>query len=196
MATSSTLAAAASRAFSWLDPAAISSGDRNVVREMWDRMAPLPGGKRLFSLAVGRAAPYTGTIGARVEELRRGHAVVTLRDRPEVRNHLRSVHAVALVNLAELTGNIALAYSLPDDARFIVSGLSIDYVKKSRGLITGVCPVPESSERREYEVPVSMRDASGEEVARCVLRSLVGPKGARSSGTSTTGNSSHGRNGG
>ncbi len=163
----------------WLDPAAISSGDRNVVRDMWDRMFPLPGGKRLFSLAVGRAAAYTGTIGARVEELRLGHAEVVMRDRPALRNHLRSVHAVALVNLAELTGNLALAYSLPDDARFIVSGLSIDYVKKSRGTIRGVCdcPVPETSERREYEVPVSMRDDSGEEVARCVLRSLVGPKG-------------------
>lgn len=177
----SSLGTAAQRAFAWLDPAAISSGDRNVVRSMWDRMSALPGGKRLFSLAVGRAAPYTGTIDARVEELRIGHAEVLLRDRPAVRNHLHCVHAVALVNLAELTGNVALAYSLPDDARFIVSGLSIDYVKKARGFIRGVCdcPVPETSERREYEVPVSMRDASGDEVARCVLRSLVGPKGAR-----------------
>jgi len=165
-------------ALSFLDPAAISSGDINVVRAMWDRLAPLPGGKLLFSLAVGRAAPYTGTISARVEELRRGHAEVLLRDRPAVRNHLRCVHAVALVNLAELTGNVALAYSMPDDARFIVSGLSIDYIKKARGTIRGVCdcPVPASSERREFEVPVSMRDESGVEVARCVLRSLVGPK--------------------
>lgn len=95
-----------------------------------------------------------------------------------MRNHLRCVHAVALVNLAELTGNVALAYSMPDDARFIVSGLSIDYIKKARGTIRGVCdcPVPASSERREFEVPVSMRDESGVEVARCVLRSLVGPK--------------------
>jgi hypothetical protein len=99
-------------------------------------------------------------------------------DRKGLRNHLQSVHAVALVNLAELTGNVALAYSLPDDARFIVSGLSIEYLKKARGTLTAVsdCPVPASNQRREYEVPVSIRDQSGDEVARAVLRSLVGPK--------------------
>jgi uncharacterized protein (TIGR00369 family) len=138
----------------------------------------VPGGKLIFSRLASEAAPYTATIRARVEDLRRGHAEVSMRDRYRVRNHLRSVHAVALVNLAELTGNLALAYSLPDDARFIVAGLSIDYIKKARGTIRGVCdcPVPESSERKEYEVLVSLQNEAGEEVARATLRSLVGPK--------------------
>ena len=136
---------------------------------------------RAFSRLVGFMAPYTGTIGARVLALSDGHCEVELADRPWVQNHLRSIHAVALVNLAELCGNVALAYSLPDDARFIVAGLSIDYVKKARGTIRAVsdCPVPETSARREYDVPVRMLDASGAEVARCVLRSLVGPKSGR-----------------
>lgn len=156
-------------------------GPHNALREAWDRLSPLPGGKRLFSRAIGLAAPYTFTIGAEVVALERGYARVELRDRWAVRNHLRSVHAVALVNLAELTGNVALAYALPDDARFIVAGLEIVYVKKARGTIIAesTCPVPESAERREYAVPVEMRDAAGEVVARCTLRSLVGPKPAR-----------------
>jgi hypothetical protein len=88
------------------------------------------------------------------------------------------VHAVALVNLAELTGNVALAYSLPDDARFIVAGISIEYTKKARGTIRGVCdcPVPATSERKEYDVVVRMLDETGDEVARSTLKSLVGPK--------------------
>lgn len=156
----------------------IEAGERNFVREAWDKLAGVPGGKLLFSKFVGRAAPYTGTIDARVEELGLGRSRVTLRDRPAVRNHLRCIHAVALVNLAELTGNVALAYSMPDDARFIVAGLSIDYLKKARGTITGYCecPVVTTSERREYDVPVSLRDAQGVEVAKATLRTLVGPK--------------------
>jgi acyl-coenzyme A thioesterase PaaI-like protein len=154
------------------------SGSRNLLREAWDRLSHVPGGKLVFSKLVGRTAPYTGTIDARVEELGRGHARVSMADGPGKRNHLRSVHAVALVNLAEVTGNAALAYSLPDDARFIVAGLSIEYVKKARGTITATsdCPVPETSARQDFLVHVSMRDASGDEVARATLRSLVGPK--------------------
>jgi len=152
----------------------------NLIRDAWDRLHRLPGGRRVFSKLVGVAAPYTGSIGARVVELGRGHSRVVLDDRREVRNHLRSIHAVALANLAELTGNVAVAYSLPDDARFIVAGMSIDYVKKARGAITGTCDVdlPDTSARREIEVPVELRDQSGELVARARLRTLIGPKRA------------------
>jgi acyl-coenzyme A thioesterase PaaI-like protein len=153
----------------------------NQLRDLWDWLQRLPGGNRLFSRMLGQAAPYTATMGARVVELRPGYARVTLADRRAVRNHLRSIHAVALVNLAELTGNVALAYTLPDDARFILEGLSIEYLKKARGLITGEChcPMPHTSERQSFEIPVELRNGAGELVARATLRSLVGPKRPR-----------------
>ena len=156
----------------------LRSMPRPSLRTQWDALARWPLGKTVFSKIVGRAAPYTGTIDARVVELREGFARVEIRDRPWLRNHLASVHAVALVNLAELTGNVALAYSMPDDARFIVAGLSIAYLKKARGLITGTCtcPVPRSNARHEYNVPVRLHDATGDEVAVATLRTLVGPK--------------------
>jgi acyl-coenzyme A thioesterase PaaI-like protein len=156
----------------------IDDPNRNVIREAWNRLAPLPGGKRMFSKFVGRAAPYTGTVDAYVEDLAMGRARVSMRDRKKVRNHLSSVHAVALANLAELTGNVALAYSLPDNARFIVSGMRLEYVKKARGTITGYaeCPAIRTNDRQEYEVKVSLRDPSGDEVTRVYLQTLVGPK--------------------
>lgn len=157
-----------------------TSAPKNLLRQAWDHLAGLPGGRALFSRAIGLAAPYTGSIGARVEVLRRGHSEVVIHDRRSLRNHLDCVHAIALANLAELTGNVALAYSLPDDARFIVAGMSIDYLKKARGTIRGRCdcPTPETSARQEYPVVVEMHDAKGELVARATLRTLVGPKKA------------------
>src|SRR5690606_32492058 len=131
--------------------------------------------RMLFSRLVGRMAPYTGSVRATVTVLRAGYAEVEMQDRRGVRNHLDCIHAIALVNLAELAGNLALAYSLPDDARFIVSGIEIEYMKKARGRITaiGEPPIPRAATRAQYDVPVTLRDTSGDEVARAVLHTLV-----------------------
>jgi acyl-coenzyme A thioesterase PaaI-like protein len=153
-------------------------GSRNLVRDAWNLLGGLPGGKIVFSKLIGRLAPYTGTINAIVTVLRPGYAEVVMQDRRAVRNHLESVHAVALANLGELAGNVALAYALPDDARFIVSGMEIEYLKKARGPITaiGEPPIPRTATRAQYDVPVTLRDAAGDTVAQVILHSLVGPK--------------------
>jgi len=153
-------------------------GGRNLMRDAWNLLSGMPGGKVVFSKLIGRLAPYSGSIGATVTVLRAGYAEVEMADRKSVRNHLDCVHAIALANLAELAGNIALMYSLPDDGRFIVSGMEIEYTKKARGTITaiGEAPVPRTAARAQYDVPVTLRDASGEQVAHAVLHSLVGPK--------------------
>jgi acyl-coenzyme A thioesterase PaaI-like protein len=155
-----------------------SESKTNFTRDVWNRLEGIPGGKLLYSRIVGRLAPYTGTIGAVVQELRDGYSRVTLADRRAVRNHLSCIHAVALANLVELTGNLALGYSLPNDARFIVAGMGVDYIKKARGTITGECHILpiDSNAKQEYQIKVTLRDESGDVVVEGTLRTLVGPK--------------------
>ncbi len=147
------------------------------IRDAWERMRRLPAGDRLFSFVLGRMVPYTGSIGAVVRELGPGHARVELSDRRKVRNHLDSIHAVALMNLAEMATGLALNVGLPDDAWAILVHLEIDYVKKARGTLTseGTAEPPKTNERREVEVAAVIRDASGEVVAKAEARWLVGP---------------------
>ena len=148
------------------------------IRALWTRLHGLPGGKYLFSRALGRMAPYTGSIRPYVVELRAGYARVEMADRRRLRNHLQSIHAIALANLAEVASGLAVIYALPDDARGILVGLTVEYVKKARGTIRaiGESPVPRTSVRAAYDVTVTLRDEGGDEVARAVLHSLVGPK--------------------
>ena len=149
-----------------------------AIREQWQRLGGSPLGKRLFSVLLGRIVPYTGTLGAQVEELRAGYARATLRDRRRVRNHLRSIHAIALMNLAELVTGLALNYAMRPDARSILKGLSIEYHKKARGTITGeaTAPVLESNEERDIEVEGTLRDEAGEVVATARASWRVGPR--------------------
>ncbi|MDH4352275.1 MAG: DUF4442 domain-containing protein, partial [Gemmatimonadota bacterium] len=116
---------------------------------MWDRTRALPLGRQIFSWLVGRRAPYTGTMGATVQVMEPGYARVTLRDRRGVRNHLASIHAVALANLGELTTGLAVTTALHPSVRGIPVRLGVSYQKKARGTITAECrciPVPALTE--------------------------------------------------
>lgn len=148
------------------------------MRNLWQRLSPLPGGKRLFSMLVGLNIPYTGSMRAQVQQLTPGHAIVHLPDRRRVRNHLRSLHAIALANLAEYTTGLATLSGMPDTARAILVGLEIEYVKKARGTIIGECKtdIPETDDRREYRVEVTLKDTANDVVAIAYARWLIGPQ--------------------
>jgi len=100
-----------------------------------------------------------------------------MRDRRAVRNHLRSIHAIALVNLGEVTSGLALLAGLPDDNRGIVKGLSVEYRKKARGTLTAACHCtpPATGVTQDLTVEAEIRDAEDAIVAVVRVEWRVGP---------------------
>jgi acyl-coenzyme A thioesterase PaaI-like protein len=113
-----------------------------------------------------------------VEVLEPGNVVVSLRDRHAVRNHLRSIHAIALVNLAEVTSGLAMLTAVPPTVRGIVTGLQITYLKKARGRLVAAStahPPTVTTESINADVTATITDADGDVVAIATVTWRLGP---------------------
>ena len=156
-----------------------SCPDQGAIMAWWSRLQPWPGGRLIFSLMLGWRAPYTGNLGARIEELQPGFARVTLRDRRRLRNHLRSLHAIALINLGELATGLAVLSTIPTNMRGIVLNIHADYLKKARGTLTATAHFelpPTVREDTVCEVEAQLQDQTGETVTRVRATWLIGYK--------------------
>jgi acyl-coenzyme A thioesterase PaaI-like protein len=155
------------------------SSPSTAMRSLWDVLKGVPGGGRVMGQLVGRMAPYSGTIRPEILELGPGVARVRMVDTPRVRNHLKSVHAIALMNLGEVSTGTAVLMALPENARAIIVHLGMDYLKKARGPITATCrfELPENvgSTKQELEIHADLKDQEGNVVARAHARWLVSP---------------------
>lgn len=148
-----------------------------TLRAWWTRFRDLPGGPWLFSRIFGFAIPYSGSVSPRIRVLQPGRAVIAMGDRRGVRNHLTSIHAIALTNLAEMTTGLALGYGLPDGMRTILVRVECEFLKKARGTITATCDAPVFTEIVEKEVLVEsvLTNDAGDLVAKGRAVWLAGP---------------------
>jgi acyl-coenzyme A thioesterase PaaI-like protein len=95
-------------------------------------------GPAAFSQMACQVAPYFSTINPHIAELRPGHAVVNVPFRKEITNHLASVHAIALCNAAELAGGTMTDVSIPQGAKWIPKGMTVEYLAKAKSNIRAV----------------------------------------------------------
>lgn len=135
--------------------------------KLWARLQSWPGGSWVFSRLLWFAVPYSSSIVPHIRHIEPGYARVTIKDRRRLRNHLRSIHALALSNLGELTSGLAMVALLPPTIRGIPTRITTDFSKKARGPLTAECRclVPEITEATTVYVEAHIRDSSGDVVA-------------------------------
>lgn len=155
------------------------------ILDLYRQLADKPAGRWLFSRLVCFKAPYFASIAPRIVTLEPQRGVATLRHRRRVTNHIGTVHAIALCNLAEFVGGLTCDVSLPRGMRWIPKGMQVEYLKKAVGTMTATATpefVPQVSESG-YDLPfnVSITGDSGAEVFRARIAMWVTPVSSKRS---------------
>jgi len=150
----------------------------NQALALWKRCEGLPFGKAIFSRLICWRAPYFGSIAPRFEEFRPGRVRVSMRKRRAVTNHIGTVHAIAMCNLAELAAGTMTEITIPASMRWLPKGMTVEYVKKAQSGVEAVASHEGIGEGPAREVPVAVdiRDANGETVCRATIAMWVSPR--------------------
>ena len=151
----------------------------NSVMALWTRLSGLPGGKWLFSRLICFKAPYFSSVRPTFVALRPGYCEVTISKRRAVTNHLGTVHAIAMCNMAELAAGIMSEASVPGSHRWIPKGMTVEYLKKAGTdlrAVAAVAPLPGFGAAFEMPVPVTVTDSGGVVVCSAVIRMWVSPR--------------------
>ena len=149
---------------------------------LFERMKKVPAGKALFSKAVCLKAPYFSSISPRFEEVKPAYVKVFMPKRHAVLNHLSTVPAIAMCNMAELAGGVMTDITVPKSARWIPSGMTVKYVKKATTDLVAIADGShlDWSKRGEFVVPVRIFNTSNELVFTADITMYVSDKPAKS----------------
>ncbi|CAN0462579.1 unnamed protein product, partial [Discosporangium mesarthrocarpum] len=117
-----------------------------------------------------------GTAGIRIEELSQERAVVTLRNRYRIQNHIGGVHACAMALAAETATGILMGMNVPDDRLPLCKSMHVDFKKVAKGGLMAVASLSQAQldSMQKYEkgytmVEVVVTDDTGKEPIKSEL---------------------------
>jgi len=155
-----------------------------AVLDLWQKTSRLPQGKRIFSIAFARKAPYFATIRPRFVDIRPNHAELVIPKRRAVHNHIGTVHAIALCNGLEAAMGALAEATIPPDKRWIPKGMDVAYTAKADSDVTCIAETDPGQWTGDAlptsggDLPVRVRGVrlDGEVVIEGVIRLWVTPK--------------------
>lgn len=153
----------------------------NPSLSIWQSLSNKPAGKWLFSRVICWKAPYFGTIRPRFVELRPGYCEVRIRKRRAVQNHIGTVHAIAVCNMAELAAGTMTEITTPVTHRWIPKRMSVEYLGKAATDLKAVAvidPLPQFDAAMDLPVSVEVTDTNDELVFRALITMWISPRKA------------------
>lgn len=148
---------------------------------IWEKLSSKPGGKWAFSKALCLKAPYFASISPKFEELRPEFCKVIISKSRKVTNHLGTVHAIAMCNMAELSGGTMTEVTVPSTHRWIPKDMTVEYLKKATtGLVATATPATtmDLTKPSEYKVNIEVKDQLDEIVFKATITMWISAKKA------------------
>lgn len=148
--------------------------------KLWNRFKNKPAGKWTFSKLLCLKAPYFSSISPVFERLETNYAEIKIKKHRAVLNHIGTVHAIAMCNMAELAGGTMTDVTVPSTHRWIPKGMTVEYLKKAEtDLIAIATPVERNfqwNQDSDYLVNVEVKDTQNNLVFKAVITMWVSEK--------------------
>ncbi len=125
---------------------------------------------RALSTFFGNVVKFAGTSNIIVEELTDTRAVISIKNKKPVQNHIGSVHAVANILIAESATGYLVGMHVPAQSVPVIKTIKADYLKRAQGDMRAVATLTDAQikqirteEKGETSVKVELTDAEGKE---------------------------------
>ena len=149
----------------------------NYLLNLYNKALKLPAGRKLFSLAFSRKAPYFATVSPLINELRPHFCEVKIKKRKAVENHIQTVHVIAICNALECAMGALAEATIPKHLRWIPKGMEVNYTAKADSDITVTAETrPEDWKPGDLPVTVKAMRNDGTVVVEGVIKLWVSEK--------------------
>jgi len=144
----------------------------------WSQLSGRPGGSLMFSIAAMARVPYFASVLPHVRRMEPGLAEVDVPKWFFVHNHLKTVHAIASCNAAEMAMGMLMEATVPTSHRWIPKAMNVQYLQKATTSLRATARLDPLdfgaiAEGREVVVPVSVTDRHGVEVVHADITTWV-----------------------
>ncbi len=131
---------------------------------------------RSLTLLLGSQVRFAGTARVRIHELGQERAILSLKNRRPVQNHIKGIHAAAMALLAESASGFLVGMNVPDDKLPLIKTMKIDYLKRAQGDLTAIATLEagqieqiRQQDKGEVRVAVLVSDENGNQPIACEM---------------------------
>lgn len=151
-----------------------------TAKTLWNRLGKSALGRWLFIKILCIKAPYFSSVSPRITKLELNICEGYFHHKRKVQNHLGTVNAIALCNLAELCAGLVVDVSLPANMRWIPQGMTVQYLKKANGTMRAfaepVDPLLSNTQSYAAKSRVIIKDKQDDIVFTAEINMWISPR--------------------